>query len=143
MTLAAIRMAPRPPEYDPAADARARIAAAKVDLSAVRLMTNQMLVIGHKLPTKTAGGILLADQTKEEDRWQGKVGLVLAMGPTCFVDDDINKFGGSRAAVGDWVVTRSVDGHEIKLGNRSEGVICKIIRDTHVEMVVKDPDQVF
>lgn len=129
---------------DPAKDeAYARLAAFKIDLGSYTLMTNQMLIIGHKLPAKTTGGLWLPDQTQAEDRWQGKVGLVLAMGPTCFADDDINKFGGSHAAVGDWVVTRAVDGHEIKLGNRSEGVICKIIRDTHVEMVVKDPDQVF
>lgn len=143
MSVSAIRMAPRPTGYDPAADARARVAAAKVNLADVTLMTNQMLIIGHKLPERTAGGIILSDKTKDEDRWQGKVGLVLAMGPTCFKDDGINQFGGSRAEVGDWVVTRAMDGHEIKLGNRSEGVICKIIRDTHVEMVVKDPDQVF
>ena len=143
MSVSPIRLTPRPTGYDAAKEAHARLVEAKIDLAAYSLMTNQMLIIQHQLPAKTTGGLWLPDQTKAEDRWQGKVGLVLAMGPTCFVDDEINKFGGSRAEVGDWVVTRSVDGHEIKLGNRSEGVICKIIRDTHVEMVVKDPDQVF
>lgn len=56
---------------------------------------------------KTAGGILLTDGMSEEDRdeyvWQGKVGLIVAMGAQAYVDDDKYSFKGLANNVGDWV----------------------------------------
>lgn len=126
--------------HDIAAD---RIRAAKVDLTKVRVTMNSILILPHKLPEKTTGGIYLADRTKDEDRWQGKVGLVLKIGPTAFHDDAVNKFGGDSVKPGDWVLTRATDGYEIQLGGRSDGIVCKLVSDTHIRAVVDDPDMVF
>lgn len=141
--MSVIKLAPRPTGYDPVKDAHDRLKAAKVDVADVQVMTNTLLLLPHKLPDKTAGGIILADRTRDEDRWQGKVALVLKVGPTAFVDDEVNKFGGNSVKPGEWVVTRATDGYEVQLGGRSEGVVCKLVQDTHVRMVVKDPDMVF
>ncbi len=55
---------------------------------------------------QTAGGIHLPDSLKEEDVneycWQGKVGLIVAMGEGAYVDDDAHTFG-SKNKLHDWV----------------------------------------
>lgn len=132
----------REPGFDPVKAARDKLAKAGVDPTAYRLMNNQLLIAPHTLPDATAGGIIRSDQSKAEDRWQGKVGLVIAAGPTAFQDDAVNKFGGARAEIGDWVVTRPTDGFEVQLGG-IRGAVCKIVEDTHVRMVVPDPDAVY
>lgn len=63
---------------------------------------------------KTQGGLFLAQAIQDEDiqehRNMGKVGLVVAMGERCYVDDDQIKFHGVKVSVGDWVWFRPSDG---------------------------------
>lgn len=74
---------------------------------------------------KTAGGIMLTEPMKEEDieefRWQGKVGLVIAMGPRAYIDDEVNKFE-HKCKVGDWVHFRPSDGANLEVNE----VACRI-----------------
>jgi hypothetical protein len=63
------------------------------DLSGVDVFGSDMLVAIYKRPEKTKSGLILADSTRTEDVHQGKVGLVVKMGPFCYVDDDGNKLG--------------------------------------------------
>lgn len=62
---------------------------------------------------KTEGGLFLAQKIQDEDRleniWQGRVGMIVAMGPDAYVDTDEVKFS-QKAAVGDWVWFRPSDG---------------------------------
>jgi len=85
------------------------------------------------------------DKTRAEDRFQGKVGLVLKIGPLAFVDDDVHKFGGFHAEVGDWVVFRPSDGLEFfhVADNGRDGVPCRLLSDTHVFGFTDDPEKVF
>ncbi len=73
----------------------------------------------------TSGGIHLTDPMREEDieefRWQGKVGLIVAMGPDAYVDDDVNKFK-HKHKVGDWVHFRPSDGANMEVNE----VACRI-----------------
>jgi co-chaperonin GroES (HSP10) len=75
--------------------------------------------------SKTAGGVHLTDPMKEEDieefRWQGKVGLIVAMGPRAYVDDEVNKFE-FKCKVGDWVHFRPSDGGNMEVNE----VACRI-----------------
>ena len=70
---------------------------------------SRILVAIYKPPIveKTKGGIILTqamtDEDVEEYYWQGKVGLIVALGPQAYVDDDSVKFQGTRNKVGDWV----------------------------------------
>ena len=65
------------------------------------------------LVTKTEGGLFIApsiqDEDQEENLWQGKSSLVVAMGPEAFVDTDEVKFK-QKIQVGDWVWSRASDG---------------------------------
>jgi hypothetical protein len=56
---------------------------------------------------RTAGGIIVIDKdggTGSEDKFQGKVGLVMKMGPIAFQEDPDHQWGGVTPRVGDWVI---------------------------------------
>ncbi len=63
---------------------------------------------------KTGGGIILTDAMSEEDYdeyvWQGKVGVIVAMGEKAYVDDETTKFNGLKNEIGDWVWFMPSDG---------------------------------
>lgn len=120
---------------DPGHEIRAAIG----DLDGFEVMHNQILVGVYIRPEKTAGGIILADQTRNEDRFQGKAGLVLKKGPLAFRDDEANKFHGQDVQVGDWVCYRVSDGWPIKIN----GVLCRLLEEVHVKARIAAPDMVY
>ena len=107
------------------------------------LQRNRCIVATYIRPGLTQGGIIIPGMTQEEDRWQGKVGLLLAVGPEAFgydevraaidaaVDDaredaglefseDDEREATGRALrdmnvprVGDWVAYRTSETHEV------------------------------
>lgn len=88
---------------------------------------------------KTKSGLILVSKTTDEYRWQGKVGLVLALGPIAFTEDATHTWGDRIPKVGDWVCfnigdTRSAD--------TSVGMV-RFIEDTEVLAIVSDPDAVY
>ncbi len=120
---------------DPANEIRKRIG----DISKIEVLHNQILVGVYIRPEKTKGGILLTSQTRDEDRYQGKAGLVLKKGPLAFVDDDNNKFHGQNVDVGDWVFYRVSDGFPLVLN----GTLCRLLEEVHVKGKIPSPDVVF
>ena len=72
---------------------------------------------------------------KEEDVWQGKVGLVLKAGPNAFVNPDDGSLYEQRVDVGDWVVFKVGDGWQLEV-NRMP---CRSIKDTNFIAKIKDP----
>ena len=111
------------------------------DLSEFKLFNNQILIGLYVRPAevKTAGGILLPDQTRKEDEYQGKTGVVLAKGPLAFVDDTVNKFRGQNVDVGDWVCFRVSDGWSLAIN----GVPCRLLEEVHVKAKIPSPDYVY
>src|SRR5256885_210970 len=95
------------------ADPRKALLDSVGDVSGFNLFGPRVLVATYVRPERTRGGIILADRTLAEDRFQGKVGLVLGTGPLAFQDDNIAKFGGRKAEPGNWVVYRASDGFEM------------------------------
>jgi len=93
--------------------------------------------------TKTRGGIILTDKSHDEARFQGKCGLVIALGPQAFQDDARLTFGGQRASVGDWVLTRPSDGVEFVKVGEGTPVLLRLFRDTQIMARVADPRQVW
>jgi co-chaperonin GroES (HSP10) len=107
------------------------------DLKTIDLAANQVLIGLYKRPEKTASGLYLADQTRKEDEYQGKVGLVLKMGPLAFDDDEY--FKGFRANVGDWVAAWVSDGKQIQIND----CLCRVVKDSEVRLRVDAPDRVY
>lgn len=122
-------------DTDPADTIRAAIG----NLDAIDLFQNQVLIGIYIRPAKTAGGIILADQTRDEDLYQGKVGLVLKKGPIAFADDDRVSFHGKTAEVGDWIVFRPSDGWALSVNK----VACRVLQDVHVRAKVASPDVIW
>ena len=77
---------------------------------------SRILVAVYQPPIieRTSGGLFLAQKLQDEDKlehlFQGKAGLVVAMGDRAYVDDDDIKFHGAKIEVGDWVWFRASDG---------------------------------
>ena len=76
---------------DHAVDPKQKLLEDLGDLSTVEIFNNQILVAVYIRPNKTKSGIYLSDQSREEDKVQGKVGLVVKKGPSAFVDDEIGR----------------------------------------------------
>lgn len=117
------------------------------DISEIEVFGNDVLVAIYKRPTKTKSGIILTDNTLGEDVHQGKVGLVLKMGPTAYLDEDGNKFRDIKE--GDWVVFRPSDGWRVTLNtlqgtySKDDTVDCRIVSDISVRSRVQDPDSIY
>ncbi len=103
------------------------------------LFGNRVLLGVYERPSKTKSGIILADQTRNEDQHQGKAAVVLMKGPTAFVSDAHYDFQGQDVEVGDWVTLWVGDGRRLFLN----GQLCRIIRDQDINMKIPSPDQVF
>lgn len=108
-------------------------------LDDITVMQNMVLVATYIRPEKTTGGLFLPDSALEEDVYQGKVGLVLKMGPTAFDDGDENRFGDLRAKVHDWCVYRVGDSWDLTLRK----VPCRLIRDSNIRLIINDPEEIF
>lgn len=114
-----------------------------LDASVVQFSRILVAVYQPPVVTKTAGGILLTQGMSEEDveeyLWQGKVGLIVAMGPQAYVDDDNVKFHGTENKVGDWVWFRPSDG----IGCEVNEVFCRVLREADIIGKVSHPDAIW
>ena len=128
----------RTAKYDPRAEIMRQVG----DLSRIELFHNQVLVAISMGRDQTEGGVYLPDATKRENEYQGKVGLVLKLGPLAFKDDDRNQFHGQTVKVGEWIALRPNDGWPCRLGGR-KGVPCRVLEDVHVKMRLKDPEDIY
>lgn len=120
-------------------DPRAALLAKLGNLSGLELFNNQVLVALYIRPEKTRSGIILADSTRDEDKSQGKVGLVIAMGPNAFKDPDEKWFEGVQIELGEWVYYRASDGWSVTI----DGVPCRVFDDMSVRGRIQHPDQVW
>lgn len=120
-------------------DPKAELLAQVGDISGMELFHNQILVAVYIRPEKTKGGILLINQTRDEDKYQGKVGLVLAKGPLAFKDDSRNDFAGQDVKIGDWITFRASDGWQLTIKDN----LCRMLQDVDVKARIQQPDFVF
>ena len=111
------------------------------------VLHNLLLVATYIPPEKTHGGIILPDNSLLENRYQGKVGLVLKKGPLAFKDDKSVNFGGVEIEEGDWVVYNPSDGTELFIRDRTreqnEGISCRLIDDINIKARVSDPALIY
>jgi co-chaperonin GroES (HSP10) len=109
------------------------------DTSSIEVFNMQVLVAVYIRPEKTKGGLFLSDKSRDEDRYQSKVGLILKKGPTAFVDKDGEWFSGLDIKEGDWIVFRPSDGWNITVN----GTLCRMLDDMSVRARIAHPDQVW
>ena len=106
------------------------------DISNIELFNNQILLATYVRPEKTKSGLYLSDKYRDEDVYQSKCGLLIAMGPAAFQDDTGAWFNNTNFNLHDWLIFRSSDGWSITVN----GVNCKMLADTQIKARVSHPD---
>lgn len=119
-------------------DPKEKLLAAVGDVSGVDIFHNQVLVAVYIAPEKTKGGIIRPQQNVDEDKYQGKVGLVIKLGPRAFISDDKWSWPEDMGE-GDWVFYRISD----TVGVTINGQTCRIIDDVDVKGRAEHPDEVW
>ena len=109
------------------------------DIKDIEIYNNQILVAVYIRPEKTIGGIIIPDENRNEDKTQGKVGLVLKKGPDAFNDESGQWFKDVKVKNNDWVIFRPSDGWTITVNK----VVCRILDDVNVSGRIQHPDQVW
>jgi len=102
------------------------------------MYTNTVLLVTAPIMAKSKGGIIYADNTKKETRFQGKVGLVVMLGEIAFNDSEIWPDEARRPKVGDWVFFNNADTRECKINDIS----CRYIKDNLIIGKVSTPDAI-
>lgn len=122
-------------ETDPAENIRKEMG----DISDIEIFHNHVLVAVYIRPEKTKSGLYLSSQTRDEDKYQGKVGLIIKKGADAFIDESGKWFKGVNLDVGDWIYFRPSDGWQITV----HGQLCRILDDTDVRGRIPTPDAVW
>lgn len=108
----------------------------------VEIPSSKILVAIYYRPEKTKGGIIDITVTAG-DSYQGKIGLVLKMGPLAFQDDATHAWGDVRPRVGDWVQFRVGDTAPFRLGRDERAPHLRYVEDVNILAIWKRPDMVW
>lgn len=100
---------------------------------------NRVLVATYIPPDQTAGGVFLSDQTKDEQKNQGKACMVVGIGPNAFKSDQYYDFAEQSVAVGDWICLWVYEARPLLINK----VACRMLKDTDVQMKIPRPDYIF
>jgi co-chaperonin GroES (HSP10) len=98
------------------------------------VLGDDVLVATYVKTGKTAGGIILTDKSVDEDRWQGKVGLVLKLGESAFKYEGPYEYKGTVPKIGSYIVFHTSDTREIGI----KGFSCRTISSSLVRMIIPD-----
>ena len=120
-------------------DPKAALREALGNVDDVEIFNNKVLAAVYVRPEKTKSGIYIPDANRDEDKIQGKVGLVVKMGPEAFDDPNGNWFNGIKVNVDDWVIFRPSDGWSVSVN----GISCRLIDDTAIRGRIATPDMVW
>lgn len=112
-------------------------------LDDLELHFGQVLVCKYQRETVGTMGLVAAEQTRLEDKYLGKVGIVLKMGPLAFCNRPGADFGGACVDIGQFVLYRQSDGHDTDIVCLDGLNVrhCKILEDAEIKAVVKHPDR--
>lgn len=106
------------------------------------LFFNKVMVI--KFEPKKIGSFHVTEQRQREAQYQGKVGLVVKLGPGAYKDTRDIDFMGCKVEIGDWAVYRSGDGTDLGIQppGRFAYIECRQLEDAEISMITDDPDQI-
>lgn len=122
------------------------------DISDVQIAQNEVLIAVYRRPEKSAGGIILPESNLNEDKYQGKVGLVLKVGAACRFERQDERTGvtyGIPISVHDWVVVRPSDTWALEFNARPDAMSredflwCRLVYDDQIRMKIPNPSMVW
>ncbi len=108
------------------------------DISKKNISGAQVLVATYVRPRETKGGLKRTDESLAEDIYQGKVGLILKMGPQA--PEYLAMSFGEKSApkVGEWVFYRIHDGFMLTINGQE----CRILEAKAVRGTTDGPDDI-
>lgn len=110
------------------------------DLSAFPVYNNNVLLALYERPERTKSGLIMTQTSRDEEQWQGKAALVVALGETAFAPDEKNGWFLTQAPkLHDWIVMRPSDGWPLLINK----VKCRMVTDTAIRMAIPSPDLVW
>jgi hypothetical protein len=107
-------------------------------IEGIEVLGPDLLLGIYVRPTQLKSGLHISQRTQSEDVYQGKVALVLKMGPLAFKEDDKHRFGGRTPKEGDWVAVRVGDTFQLSLGEHP----CRMAEDVNIKAILTNPDAV-
>src|ERR1700677_4257486 len=105
-------------------------------LEGFEILNNEVLIATYMRPETTKGGIILTPKVLGEDVFQGKVGLVVKVGPSC-------DFPTVPIALHDWVMIKSSDGLALEILSGNEKIPCRLAMDKFVRVKLSNPELVW
>jgi len=108
------------------------------DISKIRFSGYLVVVALYLRPQETKGGMLIADQTRKEDEYQNKVGMIIKMAPLAFDGEEKAWDNEQPPQVGDWAIFRPMDGLNMQIN----GHPCKVFESCQIRGQTEDPDSV-
>jgi len=103
------------------------------NISTLEIFGNEVLVAIYIRPQKTSSGIFLTDNYRDEDKWLGKMALVVKKGSNSMVPPS------DEVQVVDWVLFRPSDGWGLTVN----GVMCRLLDDRVIRGRHPSPDTAF
>jgi len=97
-------------------------------IKGIHIYRNEVLVVTAPNRTHSKGGLIIPEQYKKEQRFQGKIGLVVALGEIAFQHADLWPNPEDRPDIGTWVFFRTADTSECSIG----GYSCRFIDDDKI-----------
>jgi hypothetical protein len=111
------------------------------DFSGLELYDYQILIGSYIRPERTEAGLIQTDTSLDEDKWQGKVGLILDIGPKAQEALEIaaDRFPHKRIPkIGDWVFFKTHDGFLLTVNGHE----CRVLEEKHLRGRVAHPDMI-
>ena len=117
-------------------DPRAELIARVGDVSWMEVPDCHVLVAVYMRPQLTAGGLFLPPKNLEEDLYQSKAGLVIAVGHGA-------KFNDKEVAIHEWLIFRPSDTWDFDLIRPPGPVRCRMLYDKHIRGRVTAPGHIW
>jgi co-chaperonin GroES (HSP10) len=113
------------------------------DISDIEVLNDRILIAIYRHEGKTEGGIITdIGTTQKESDYQGKVGLVLKIGPLVNVEGKAQTRG-AELKIGDWVVVNPSSGLSMHAGKHGSDRMLRMLVERDIHMRVKRPDCVW
>jgi hypothetical protein len=132
--------------YDPRREILDKIG----DVSWYKIANNEVLTAIYIRPETTAGGIILTSNTRKEDKYQGKVHLVLKIGDACrFVRTEGDVTYGIDVKLHDWIVGNPSHGWALDISSGPDYndaksfVPCRKFFDDGIRAVIDNPQKIW
>jgi co-chaperonin GroES (HSP10) len=112
------------------------------DISDIEVLNDRILIAIYRHEGLTKGGIIASTKTEDESDYQGKVGLVLKIGPLVNVEGKVDTRG-VELRIGDWVVVNPSSGLSMHAGQHGSSRMLRMLIEKDIHMRVKRPDAIW